>query len=130
MTIVSGAGAVQIYHHQVRNPERNNGSETNVNTSVQGYADRIHLDTDPLGCTETFKYFTDVIGEPSLKQGRFVVLNAWRNISDTPVQRDHLAVLDESSVVKPDDYIIGDFFGNVSNHEYKNIVLMFCLEKW
>ena len=99
----------------MRNPARNNGSSLNVNTTVQAYADRIHLDTDPLGCIETFKVFTDVIGNPELKQGRFVVLNAWRNISDTPVQRDHLAVLDERSVVKPDDYLTGDFFGNVSN---------------
>lgn len=31
----TGAELVQIYHHQVRNPERSNGSSTNVNTSVQ-----------------------------------------------------------------------------------------------
>ena len=104
----------KIFINQVRNPEKNNGSATNVNTSVQGYADRIHLDTDPLGCIETFKHFTDVIGIDSLKQGRFVVLNAWRNISNIPVQKNHLAVLDEQSTVKPDDYLTGDFYGNVS----------------
>jgi len=114
----TGASAVQIYHHQVRNPEKNNGSATNVNTSVQGYADRIHLDTDPLGCIETFKHFTDVIGIDSLKQGRFVVLNAWRNISNIPVQKNHLAVLDEQSTVKPDDYLTGDFYGNKNGTDY------------
>ena len=110
---VTGAQGVQIYHHQVRNPERNNGSSTNVNTSVQGYAGRIHLDTDPIGCLETFKHFTRQIPQAALGQGRFVVVNAWRNISDFPIQRDHLALLDETSTVKPDDYITGDFFGNV-----------------
>ena len=110
---VTGASVVQIYHHQVRNPERNNGSSTNVNTSVQGYASRIHLDTHPIGCIETFKHFTSKMDQAGFKQGRFVVINAWRNISDIPIQRDHLALLDESSTVKPDDYISGDYFGNV-----------------
>ena len=59
-------------------------------------------------------HFTDVIGIDSLKQGRFVVLNAWRNISNIPIQKNHLAVLDEQSTVKPDDYLTGDFYGNVS----------------
>ena len=110
---VTGAKAVQIFHHQIRNPERNNGSSSNVNTSVQGYASRIHLDTAPFGCQETFKHFLNQTEEPELRQGRFMVLNAWRNISDLPIQRDHLALLDETSTVKPDDYITGDFFGNV-----------------
>ena len=109
----TGASAVQIFHHQVRNPEKNNGGDLNVNTSIQGYAGRIHLDTHPLGCQETFKYFVNMLGRKDLQKGRFVVLNAWRNISDTPIGKDHLAVLDETSVVKPDDYITGDFFGEV-----------------
>ena len=107
---VTGARAVQIFHHQIRKPERNNGSSSNVNTPVQGYASRVHLDTEPFGCQETFKHY---LSETELRQGRFVVMNAWRNISDVPIQRNHLALLDETSTVKPDDYIIPDFFGNV-----------------
>ena len=109
----SGASVVQIFQHQVRNPEKNNGGELNVNTSIQGYANRIHLDTHPLGCKETFKYFVNMLGVKDLQKGRFVVLNAWRNISNIPIEKDHLAVLDETSVVKPDDYITWDFFGKV-----------------
>ena len=120
---VTGAKAVQIFHHQIRNPERSNGSSSNVNTSVQGYASRIHLDTAPFGCQETFKHFLNQTEEPKLRQGRFMVLNAWRNISDLPIQRDHLALLDETSTVKPDDYIIGDFFGNVRQTWYLSNVL-------
>ena len=44
------------------------------------------------------------------QQGRFLYINAWRNISDTPIGNDHLAVCDETSLVKPDDYIVTDFF--------------------
>lgn len=127
---VTGAQGVQIYHHQVRNPERNNGSSTNVNTSVQGYAGRIHLDTDPIGCLETFKHFTRQIPQAELGQGRFVVLNAWRNISALPIQRDHLALLDETSTVKPDDYITGDFFGNVGKTIFFSTSTNHFLEKW
>lgn len=45
------------------------------------------------------------------RKGRFLYINAWRNISDTPIQDNHLGVLDESSTVKPDDYIASDLFG-------------------
>ena len=114
---VTGVRAVQIYHHQVRNPER---SSSNLNTSVQEYASRIHLDTAPFGCLETFKHFLSQNQEPELRQGRFVVVNAWRNISDLPIQRDHLALLDETSTVKPDDYVIADFFGNVRSQFLTN----------
>ena len=57
------------------------------------------------------------------KSGRFMYINAWRNISDTPIGRagqhigytffsgnDHLAVYDETSLVKPDNYIVADLF--------------------
>jgi hypothetical protein len=40
-----------------------------------------------------------------------VILNTWRNISERPIQQDTLAVCDETSVVKPDDYISSDFYG-------------------
>ena len=71
-------------------------------------------------------------------KGRFLYINVWRNISDTPIGigvvwhidtpivtyvllsviwsswcptgNDHLAVCDETSLVKPDDYIVTDFF--------------------
>ncbi|CAK0850309.1 unnamed protein product [Prorocentrum cordatum] len=42
---------------------------------------------------------------------RYLYLNLWRNISDEPIENDHLAVLDERTVAKPDDYIVKDLYG-------------------
>merc|ERR1712137_1270374 len=36
--------------------------------------------------------------------------NAWRNISDEPIEDNHLAVLDERTLVKPDDCIQLDLY--------------------
>ena len=47
------------------------------------------------------------------KSGRFLYLNAWRNISDTPIGNNHLAVCDETSLVAPDDYIPTDLLFQV-----------------
>ena len=38
----TGAAHVMIFHHQVRNQEKANGTGQNLNTSVQGYANGIH----------------------------------------------------------------------------------------
>ena len=43
---------------------------------------------------------------------RYCYLNLWKNISETPIQNDHLAMLDERTTVKPDDYIPKDLFGD------------------
>ena len=37
-------------------------------------------------------------------------INAWRNISDTPIEDNNLAVLDERTTVKPDDYVMADLY--------------------
>jgi len=36
----------------------------------------------------------------------------WRNIGDQPVKDNHLALLDERTVVKPDDYLLTDIIGD------------------
>eukprot|EP00794_Sanderia_malayensis_P014976 gene14976-16519_t len=47
--------------------------------------------------------------KPEHRQGRFAVINVWRNISDdSPIQNDHLAVCDARTVVAPDDFIACD----------------------
>jgi hypothetical protein len=35
-------------------------------------------------------------------------VNAWRNISETPIEDNALAMLDETTTIKPDDYIMAD----------------------
>ena len=47
--------------------------------------------------------------EVNVKKGRFAIVNGWRNISDIPVAQNDLAVLDENSLVKPDDCIDTEF---------------------
>ena len=57
--------------------------------------------------------FIQMMGHDELKKyksGRFLYLNAWRNISDTPIGNNHLAVCDQTSLVAPDDYIPTDLF--------------------
>jgi hypothetical protein len=48
--------------------------------------------------------------DPKFKTGRFVYVNAWRNIALTPIEDNHLAMLNEQTTVKPDDYIIADLY--------------------
>lgn len=52
-------------------------------------------------------------------KGRFVFFTAWRNIDGTNPVHDHpLAVCDERSLVKPDDYICSDLH---FEHESKQL---------
>jgi len=106
----TGAEHVEMFHHQVRNSERSNATaDSGTMTSVQGYAAAVHSDSHPYSAKGIFRMFANKLGEKYHK-GRFLYINAWRNISDTPIGNDHLAVCDETSLVKPDDYIVTDFF--------------------
>ena len=107
---VTGAAHVEVFHHQVRNEAKNNGNVQNLNTSIQGYAMGIHSDTHPQAAEELFKQYANSDKTKHLTKGRFLYINAWRNISDDPIGNNHLAVCDESSLVKPDDYITCDLF--------------------
>jgi hypothetical protein len=106
-----GAAKVIIFNHQVRNEVKSSSGG-----AVGGYARGIHVDYAPSWAEE---HFCDLLREKlahdeqeiaRLSRGRFVILNAWRNISHQPIQQDPLAVCDESSVIKPDDYIASDFY--------------------
>jgi hypothetical protein len=104
-----GAEKVVIFNHQVRN-------EVKSGSGFGGYARGIHVDYAPSWAEQRFR---DILNEKitseeeriKFSKGRFVVLNTWRNISNQPIQQDTLAVCDETSVVKPDDYILSDFYG-------------------
>jgi hypothetical protein len=110
----TGATAVVILQHRVRH-----GSKQGVNRVMQPYAHGIHTDT--MGPSAEKAYFLALQklgmewpGDGSLDRfhsGSFVCVNAWRNISETPVQNNHLACCDETSFIKPDDYIPSDNFG-------------------
>ena len=64
-------------------------------------ADVAHLDYTVHTAMELF----DTYAEAHLRRGRFMVVNAWRNISSTPITNHHLAVCEAKSVVAPDDFV-------------------------
>jgi len=104
-----GCDHVQIFHHQVRNQDKaGDGS-----SSVEGYATTApHTDASPSAADQVaLSFLTQKEGEEEQYE-RYAYLNLWRNISNEPVQDNHLAVLDERSTAKPDDYIIKDSFIN------------------
>ena len=111
----TGATHAKIFHHQVRCAEKSDASVAkdgsfDTSTSVQGYAHGIHTDSSGPHAETLWRHF--VQGEPAeCRSGRFVYINAWRNISSSPIEQDHLAVLDERSLVKPDDYVHVDLKG-------------------
>lgn len=104
----TGASVVWCFHHQTRNGARNQYSSSQ-------YATDVHTDTSPSDAEKTFfdalsaASKTGIEVEP-LKEGRFLFINAWRNIAETPIEDNHLALCDETSLVKPDDYIPYDYF--------------------
>eukprot|EP00239_Pterosperma_sp_CCMP1384_P007623 CAMPEP_0197844520 /NCGR_PEP_ID=MMETSP1438-20131217/1508_1 /TAXON_ID=1461541 /ORGANISM="Pterosperma sp., Strain CCMP1384" /LENGTH=287 /DNA_ID=CAMNT_0043455349 /DNA_START=134 /DNA_END=994 /DNA_ORIENTATION=- len=102
----TGAEHVHMFHHQVRNINAANGP-AGGHSSVQGYANSIHADSHPRSAEHLYLQHVT----PQYSKGRFLYINAWRNISDDPIQNNHLAVCDESSLVAPDDYITSDLKG-------------------
>jgi len=107
----TGAAEVVVFHHQLRNKDKATGS-AGTSASVQPYAHAVHSDSHPQHADSLF--LQQVAQNPEnmrLRQGRYLYINAWRNISETPIAQDHLAVLDESSTIKPDDYITSELFG-------------------
>lgn len=97
----TGAAHVEIVSHQVRNRERTSGDG-----SVQSYAPSVHTDADQHGADKIFRG----LASKACSRGRYMYINAWRNIADTPIGDDHLAVMDATSLVLPDDAISSDLY--------------------
>ena len=94
-----GADKVFILAHQVRNGRRSNVNELNPfadGSNVASYATTIH--TDFTGSKSAEKFYR-AAGIPEGTKAQYVLLNAWRNISETePVYNDALACCDTTSV--------------------------------
>ena len=97
---VTGAAHVHVFHHQLR-ATKDNADGNGFNTSVQPYAMPVHCDSS--------RHAANAVDAKFCK-GRFVYINAWRNITTDPVENNHLAVCDETSLVAPDDYLASDLF--------------------
>lgn len=106
----TGAAYVHVFHHQVRCASKSNADGNGFNTSVQPYAQGIHSDSSAYAAKDLFHRFAGTSVDAKYCKGRFMYINAWRNIADTPIQNNALAVCDEATLVKPDDYIGSDLY--------------------
>lgn len=105
----TGAAHVKVFHHQVRSAAKSNADGHGFDTSVQPYAHAVHSDSCAHSAEQFFLHLAKTLDKKYCK-GRFLHVNAWRNIADAPIEDDALAVCDESSLVKPDDYIASDLY--------------------
>lgn len=112
---VTGAECVKCMHHVVRC--RDPPKYATIKADQPAHA--AHTDYSVLNALKTFRSFKP----KDMSKGRFIVLNVWRNISDTQViEQDHLAVCDANSVHGPDDYLVYDYIasGFTSESYYLN----------
>ena len=98
------------HNYVIRNEALFTGMVQDHNRSTLGYSRAIHCDTHPYSAEMVLKNFIRATGRTDLLGKRFVYLTAWRNINHEPVRDNHLALLDERSLVKPDDIIVRDNF--------------------
>ena len=106
---VTRAVRVHVFHHQLRDA-KDNADGNGFNTSVQPYVVAVHSNSSMYAAEEVFLRFAGNTVDAKLCKGRFVYINAWRNITTDPIENNHLAVYDETSLVSPDDYLASDLF--------------------
>ena len=106
---VTGAAHVHVFHHQLC-ATKDNADGNGFNTSVQPYAMAVHSDSSRHAAEEAFLRFAGNVVDAKFWKGRFVCINAWRNITTDPIENNHLAVCDETSLVSPDDNLASDLF--------------------
>jgi len=116
---VTGASRVIVFDHNVRNPQR-----AKWHRGVISYVPYAHNDYTTLSGLQRVRDcavarpFTDVataceegvIHEEELEallQGRYILINAWRNISEMPIVRDPLGVAD-GRTIRNEHYITTD----------------------
>ena len=118
----TGAARVIAFDHNVRNQDRarrEGGDLFKNNPRLGGYAGSCHNDYTPKSAPQRILDLAKPTGQggsytltdqPVLTQeeaeayvkGRYVFINAWRNISDEPICDQHLAVCDGTSIDKDD----------------------------
>ena len=106
---VTGAVHVHVFHHQLRDAE-DNADGNGFNTSVQPYVVAVHSNSSRYATEEVFLRFAGNTMDAKFNKGRFVYINAWRNITTHSNKNNHLAVYDETSLVSLDDYLASDLF--------------------
>ena len=85
---VTGAAHVHVFHHQLRAVE-DNADGNGFNASVQPYIMAVHSDSSWHVAGEAFLRFAGNAVDAKFCKGRFVYINAWRNVTTDPY-REHL----------------------------------------
>lgn len=108
----TGAAYVYMFHHDLRCNAKTSADHWNSHAiqSVKTYLPYVHTDSHHNHAeTEFAKYAQNNDECRKYSKGRFMFFTAWRSIDfEDPVQDYTLTVCDESSLVKPDDYITVD----------------------
>ena len=104
---VTGAAHMHVFHHQLRAVE-DNADGNGFNSSVQPHAVTVHSDSSWHAAKDAFLRSAGNAVDAKFCTGRFVYINAWRNITTDPIENNHLAVCDETSMVSPDDNLPSD----------------------
>mmetsp|Transcript_36237 Transcript_36237/g.66574 ORF Transcript_36237/g.66574 Transcript_36237/m.66574 type:complete len:456 (-) Transcript_36237:169-1536(-) len=95
----------------VQSQVRNNAKEGE--DGVQGYAGGgPHTDSSSVSADIFALNTLKGSGLKGSDYKRYCYLNLWRNIGDHTIEDNHLALLDERTVVKPDDYLPKDVIGD------------------
>jgi len=108
---VTGCRYVVAFHHKLRQEAKSGNKyreKFDITSKINGYAHQIHTDSC---CHTAGKLFTQFSSkfDKEVRRGKFMIINAWRNINDTAPVRDWpLTVLDCTTVVAPDDYIVNN----------------------
>ena len=116
---LTGAAAVICIHHQVRN----GGSKPDsAKVSVEPPAHAAHCDYTGHSGFQSFQIALNKLKNKDknmdYSQGRYAMINAWRNISDIhPIYNDHLAVCDGRTVIAPDDFLKYDYITAIYQSE-------------
>ena len=106
---VTRAVHAHVFHHQLRAVE-DNADDNGFNSSVQPYAVAVHSDSSWHAGENAFLRSAGNAVDAKFCKGRFVYINAWRNITTDLIKNNHLAVCDETSMVSPDDNLASDLF--------------------
>ena len=77
---------------------------------MQPYVEAVHSNSSRYAAEEVFHRFAGNTVDAKFCNGRFVYINARRNTTTDPIDNNHLAVYDETSLVSPDDYLASDLF--------------------
>jgi hypothetical protein len=116
----TGAERVVVLNNIVRNAGKadkrgNDNPFAGGGNGVNGYANVVHTDFRAKKSVEKFyqqpdhRAMASAHGRPHAQQGKYMLLNAWRNISDKhPIYNNTLACCDQQTIISPDDYISVD----------------------